>query len=160
MNVCLHMPSRMSQSFAEASQAPETKVRLSGERERLMTSPVCPVKPVVCCPVSMSQRPLQDRKIRGTVLMYDDMQCPHNNCNNSNNWFLYSYWYQSASQCIITPVLGFRINSALRVHFLHSLESIPASRHITGAHMPTQPQYRSHPTGSPFIHLGREQQCG
>lgn len=58
VNVCLHMPSRMSQSLAEASQAPETKVRLSGERERLITSPVWPVKPVVCCPVSMSQRPL------------------------------------------------------------------------------------------------------
>ena len=28
--------------------------------------------------------------------------------------------------------------------------SIPASRRFTGAHMPTQPQFRSHPTGSPF----------
>ena len=35
---------------------------------------------------------------------------------------------ESASQCIITPVIGFRHNSALRVHFLHSLGSIPASR--------------------------------
>ena len=42
-----------------------------------------------------------------------------------------------AFQCIITPVIGFRINSALTVHFLHSLGSIPASRHITGTHMPT-----------------------
>ena len=38
---------------------------------------------------------------------------------------------------IITPVIGFRINSALRVHFLHSMGSIPASRHLTGAHTPT-----------------------
>ena len=29
---------------------------------------------------------------------------------------------------IITPVIGFRHNSALKVHFLHSLGSIPASR--------------------------------
>ena len=41
---------------------------------------------------------------------------------------------QIASRCIITPVIGFKINSALRVHFLHSLGSIPASRHFTGAH--------------------------
>ena len=73
--------------------------------------------------------------------------------NNNNNRFLYSTfpnYDQSASQCIITPVIGFRHNSALRVHFLHSLGSIPASRRFTGAHMPTQPQFRSHPTGSPF----------
>ena len=73
--------------------------------------------------------------------------------NNNNNRFLYSAfpnYDQSASQCIITPVIGFRNNSALRVHFLHSLGSIPASRRFTGAHMPTQPQIRSHPTGSPF----------
>ena len=72
---------------------------------------------------------------------------------NNNNRFLYSAfpnYDQSASQCIITPVIGFRHNSAFRVHFLHSLGSIPASRRFTGAHMPTQPQFRSHPTGSPF----------
>ena len=83
-NVCLHMPSRMSQSylerrreekgfglnfitiskqnfsytFAEASQAPETKVRVSGESDSDMTSPVCPVKEVHCWPVSMSHRAL------------------------------------------------------------------------------------------------------
>ena len=57
--------------------------------------------------------------------------------NNNNNRFLYSAfpnYDQSASQCIITPVIGFRHNSALRVHFLHSLGSIPASRSFTGAH--------------------------
>ena len=70
----------------------------------------------------------------------------NNNNNNNNNRFLYSAFPnddQSASQCIITPVIGFRHNSALRVHFLHSLGSIPASRRFTGAHMPTQPQFRS-----------------
>ena len=36
------------------------------------------------------------------------------------------------------------------MHFLHSLGSIPSSRHFIGAHVPTLPQYRSHPTGSPF----------
>ena len=67
--------------------------------------------------------------------------------------FLYSAfpnYDQSASQCIITPVIGFRHNSALKVHFLYSLGSIPASRRFIGAHVPTQPQFRSHPTGSPF----------
>ena len=67
--------------------------------------------------------------------------------NNNNNRFLYSAfpnYDQSASQCIITPVIGFRHNSALRVHFLHSLGSIPASHRFTGAHI------RSHPTGSQF----------
>ena len=57
--------------------------------------------------------------------------------NNNNNRFLYSAfpnYDQSASQCIITPVIGFRHNSALRVHFLHSLGSIPASRRFTSAH--------------------------
>ena len=58
----------------------------------------------------------------------------------NNNRFLYSAfpnYDQSASQCIITPVIGFSHNSALRVHFLHSLGSIPgipASRRFTGAH--------------------------
>ena len=73
--------------------------------------------------------------------------------NNNNNRLLYSAfpnYDQSASQCIITPVIGFRHNSALKVHFLHSLGSIPASRRFIGAHVPTQPQFRSHPTGSPF----------
>ena len=45
------------------------------------------------------------------------------------------------------------INSALKVPFLHSLGSIPASRDFTGGHMPTQTQELAHPTLSPFIHL-------
>lgn len=44
--------------MAVESQAPETKEFMSGPKERLMTSPVCPLKVRVCCPVSMSQRPL------------------------------------------------------------------------------------------------------
>lgn len=59
VNVCLHMPSRTSQSLAEASQAPETNNRASGANDRLMTSPVCPANVVVCWPVSMSQSALQ-----------------------------------------------------------------------------------------------------
>ena len=47
-------------TLAEASQAPDTNVRISGDRERDITSPVCPVNDVVCCPVSMSQRALQE----------------------------------------------------------------------------------------------------
>lgn len=60
VKVCLHMPSRISQSLAEASQAPETNNRESGARDRLMTSPVCPANVVVCWPVSMSQSALQN----------------------------------------------------------------------------------------------------
>lgn len=52
--VCLQAPSRMSHSLDDASQAPETKVRISGARDRDMTSPVCPTKVVQGCPVSMS----------------------------------------------------------------------------------------------------------
>ena len=63
---------------------------------------------------------------------------------------LFQIMIKALSQCIITPVIGFRDNSALKVHFLHSLGSIPASRRFIGAHVPTQPQFRSHPTGSPF----------
>lgn len=61
VNVCLHMPSRMSQSLAEASQAPETNNRESGASDRLMTSPVCPANVVVCWPVSMSQSALYNK---------------------------------------------------------------------------------------------------
>lgn len=36
------------QTLAEASHAPETKVLMSGDRDKLITSPVWPVKAVVC----------------------------------------------------------------------------------------------------------------
>jgi hypothetical protein len=49
-------------TFAEASQAPDTKVLMSGESDRDMTSPVCPMNGVHCCPVSMSHSALY-RKI-------------------------------------------------------------------------------------------------
>ena len=52
-----------------------------------------------------------------------------------------------ALQCIITPVIGFRINSALRVHFLHSLGSICLPVVIWQACACTHansPQYRLH----------------
>ena len=45
--------------MAEASQAPETKVFWSGPIERLMTSPVCPLKVNVGCPDSMSHSALR-----------------------------------------------------------------------------------------------------
>lgn len=59
VKVCRHIPSLTSHSLAEASQAPETKHRASGARDKLITSPVCPVNVVVCWPVSMSQRALE-----------------------------------------------------------------------------------------------------
>ena len=43
---------------------------------------------------------------------------------------------QSALQCIITPVTGFNINPALKVHLLNSLGSILARCYFRGAHMP------------------------
>jgi len=45
--------------LADASQAPDTNVLMSGDRERLITSPVWPLNEVVCCPVSMSHRALK-----------------------------------------------------------------------------------------------------
>lgn len=35
-------------TLAEASHAPETNVRMSGARDRDMTSPVCPMNDVHC----------------------------------------------------------------------------------------------------------------
>ena len=46
-------------TLAEASHAPETKVFISGANDRDITSPVCPWKLVVCCPVSISHRALK-----------------------------------------------------------------------------------------------------
>lgn len=63
VKVCRHIPSRTSQSLAEASQAPETNSLVSGARDRLMTSPVCPVNVVVCWPVSMSHRALEQEQM-------------------------------------------------------------------------------------------------
>ena len=58
VKVCLHIPSLTSHSLADASHAPDTNSRVSGARDRLITSPVCPAKVVVCWPVSMSHRAL------------------------------------------------------------------------------------------------------
>uniref|UniRef100_A0A915HTQ2 Uncharacterized protein n=1 Tax=Romanomermis culicivorax TaxID=13658 RepID=A0A915HTQ2_ROMCU len=38
--VCLHMPSRISHNLADASQAPLTNVRESGDKESDITSPI------------------------------------------------------------------------------------------------------------------------
>lgn len=64
VKVCRHMLSRTSHSLMEASQAPDTKVRMSGDRDKDMTSPLWPVKVVVCWPVSMSHRALERRRRR------------------------------------------------------------------------------------------------
>lgn len=61
VKVCRHILSLMSHSLTEASQAPDTKVRRSGDRERLMTSPLWPEKTVVCWLVSMSHSALGQR---------------------------------------------------------------------------------------------------
>ena len=46
--------------MAEASHAPDTKVLPpSLHKDRLITSPVWPIKEVNCCPVSISQRQLK-----------------------------------------------------------------------------------------------------
>lgn len=68
VKVCRHIPSLMSQSLAEASQAPETNILVSGARDRLITSPVWPANVVVCWPVSMSHRALSNKhKHRSTT---------------------------------------------------------------------------------------------
>lgn len=79
VNVCLHMPSRTSQSLAEASQAPETNNRVSGANDRLMTSPVCPANVVVCWPVSMSQSALQIRIHNQDNRLFHFLQCSYSN---------------------------------------------------------------------------------
>ena len=58
---------------------------------------------------------------------------------HNSNWFLYTTFpipcmCQRALQCIITPVIGFCIISALTVHSLHSLESIPGKWFNRSAH--------------------------
>ena len=64
-------------TLAEASQAPETKVRISGDRDNDMTSPVCPVKDVVCWPVSMSHSALMIRT-SGQKIYITDLQQDNN----------------------------------------------------------------------------------
>lgn len=56
-NVCLHCPSRISQSLADASHAPETNALQCGDSDNAITSPVCPKNDVTCCPVSISHSP-------------------------------------------------------------------------------------------------------
>lgn len=58
-NVCLHIPSRISHSLADASQAPEMNVWPSDDKASDITSPVCPTNFVTCRPVSMSQSALK-----------------------------------------------------------------------------------------------------
>lgn len=60
--VCLHAPSLTSHNLAEASQAPDTKQRMSGDNESDITSPVCPTNVVHCCLVSISHNALRLKK--------------------------------------------------------------------------------------------------
>ena len=83
------------------------------------------------------------RSMLRTNHLVDIVEIPidSDNNNNNNNWFLYSAFLvwdtaQSALQCIITPVTGFNINPALKVHLLNSLGSILARYYFRGAHMP------------------------
>jgi hypothetical protein len=78
-------------TLAEASQAPDTNVRISGERERDMTSPVCPVKDVVCCPVSMSHRALRDNQILLRLIHCHDWKNVRRK-NESTRSYLQSWW--------------------------------------------------------------------
>ena len=65
---------------------------------------------------------------------------------------------------VITPVIGFSESSFVTqsLHFLHSLGSVPASRHFTGAHQ-CQLNHNtvSHPNQVPWFNTWVEsQQCG
>lgn len=67
--VCLQQPSRISHNLADASQAPDTNVRISGDKLRDITSPVCPRNEVTCWPVSISHKALkQEMVIEGLSL--------------------------------------------------------------------------------------------
>ena len=85
---------------------------------------------------------------------------PYNN-NNNNTWFLYALFPKSPKrlQYIITPVTGYissRTNSAqFPLPWEYSLPGIAACDNGAGKFKHNN---LSHPTGSPFIHLGREQQ--
>ena len=75
--------------------------------------------------------------------------------NNNNNRFLYSAfpnYDQSASQCIIIPVIGFRHKIILHSECTFSTPwaAFRPVAVLQARIMPTQPQFRSHPTGSPF----------
>lgn len=96
VKVCLHMPSRTSQSLAEASQAPETNNRESGYKDKLMTSPVWPANVVVCWPVSMSQSALDRKHTDDSILRLWNGIFPHNKClfkevtKSLTKWYLQS----------------------------------------------------------------------
>ena len=86
-----------NRTLADASQAPDTKVRMSGERERDITSPVWPVYVVDCCPVSMSQRAL--KWIMCEMICHEDQG---------------SQSYQVMSPLLVTILLSSRNRQQLR----------------------------------------------
>jgi len=55
----MHADTGEQVTFAEASHAPDTNDLLSGDNDKLITSPVWPLNVVVCCPVSISQSALK-----------------------------------------------------------------------------------------------------
>ena len=73
-NVWRHIPSRKSHNFAVASQAPDINVFLSSVTDNDITSPVCPVKAVVCIPVSISHSALKIKK--KNMKKYSDAHAP------------------------------------------------------------------------------------
>lgn len=70
------VPSRTSHSLAVASQAPEMNSLKSGETAKLIQSPVWPRNTVFCCPVSMSQSALWQRRellrARTTLISWEE----------------------------------------------------------------------------------------
>lgn len=63
-----------------ASHAPDTNVLLSGPTDRLITSPVCPWKAIVCWPLSISHSPLWRRGKKFTHIQIAlQMQAPPTN---------------------------------------------------------------------------------
>lgn len=105
VNVCRQVPSRTSQSLALASQAPEMKSLKSGDTDRLMQSPVCPINTVFCCPVSISHRALPGGGEAVTEKGQDRTASPaqHPQCSVLTTWCPLSW-----SQCCCRPESGSR----------------------------------------------------
>ena len=53
-------------------------------------------------------------------------------CTTTTDFYraIFKFHYQSASQCIITRVLGFTFSPALTVHLLHSLSILASCHHL------------------------------
>lgn len=58
LSISLKSKKKTEHTLAEASHAPDTNVRMSGDIESDITSPVCPMNDEHCWPVSMSHNAL------------------------------------------------------------------------------------------------------